>query len=133
MNNTVMRSELLEECRGDVNWNVRQDGEILQSHGISIRLEVIDEIDELGVDVRACARVCRLGVHDIYSDRSAWATTTLCRPRRGEKTCLTLVVSSSWRSLRRKWKWKERKPAVEAAVVGAESAMMCSPACKGLI
>lgn len=48
----------------------------METHGIAIRrLEVVDEIDKLSVDVCAGAGIRGLGVHDICIDRSAKVAT----------------------------------------------------------
>ena len=69
-----MALELLEEHLVGVHRRVCDDGEILEAHGVASRLEVVDEIDELGVDIGARTSVRRLGVDDICTTGQPWLT-----------------------------------------------------------
>ena len=75
MNDSVMCSKLLQKDLVCVDRSIGDDSEVLETHGVAILLEVVDEVDELGVDVCASASVGRLRVDDIYTDVSAMVHT----------------------------------------------------------
>ena len=82
VNDPVVAPELLQEGLVRIDRCVSDDGKVLETHGVSSGLEVVDEVDELGVNIAASARVGRLRVDDICTDGSAMAYT---RGRRVEQ------------------------------------------------
>ena len=75
VNHAVVGLELFKQDFVDVYGRIRDNSEVLQTHGVAILLEVVDEINELGIDVGAGAGVGRLRVDDIYIDVSAMVHT----------------------------------------------------------
>lgn len=74
MNDSVMCSELLQKDLVCVDRSIGDDSEVLETHGVAGGFEVVDEIDELGVDICACASVCGLRVDDIWTTGQPWLT-----------------------------------------------------------
>ena len=65
MNDPIVGLELLKEDLVCVNGGAGEDGEVLKAHGVAIRLEFADKVDELGVDIGAGASVRGLGVDNV--------------------------------------------------------------------
>ena len=60
-----MRFELLIQDSVCIQGQFGDDSKVLQPHGISMRLEVVDRIHELGVDILTLASISRLRVDDV--------------------------------------------------------------------
>lgn len=71
-----MRPEPLQQRVVGIERRASDDGQVLQAHGVPIRLEVIHGIQELRVDVLAGARVGGLRVDDICATKSATASVS---------------------------------------------------------
>ena len=70
MYDAVVGPELCEDSIVGVDRDTGDDGDVLEAGRTACRLEMIDEVEYLGVDVSACAGFRRLGVDDIYGTRT---------------------------------------------------------------
>lgn len=63
---TIMCPELLQEDFIRVYRDGGNDGQVLKTHRVAGRLEMVDKVDELGIDIGAGASIRGLGVDNVW-------------------------------------------------------------------